>query len=177
MKYHPGGYGSKSSVRNLSSFNKARKSWKGQKGSFVAYSSWSLLRPLHFLLCRQSQVSLTRKSTAKRWGFFCKFHSIVEYIVEFELWRTDLEIKTAVKQLHPIQIEEVIAHLVREEKRLRAENLELKSLLNKAVKLCKISFNWMIKSGSLRALTVVVYLFCSLAAEKFQTQRLPSIVV
>ena len=41
----------------------------------------------------------------------------------------DLKIKEAVKKLHPIQVEEVIAYIAREMNRLRIENAEMRRLL------------------------------------------------
>lgn len=55
--------------------------------------------------------------------------------------QSDLEIKAAIKQLNHIQTEEVILHLIRVAKQLRAENLELKRLLKKAVIYDSAMFN------------------------------------
>ena len=45
----------------------------------------------------------------------------------------DLKIKEAVKELHPIQVEEVISHLACELNRLKGENEQMKKMLSQAI--------------------------------------------
>jgi len=45
----------------------------------------------------------------------------------------DLKIKAAAKKLHPIQVEEIIAHLAREMNRLRIENAKKRRLLSTVI--------------------------------------------
>ncbi len=45
----------------------------------------------------------------------------------------DLKIKEAVKELHPIQVEEVVTHLASEVNRLKVENEQMKRLLSQSI--------------------------------------------
>ncbi len=44
-----------------------------------------------------------------------------------------LKIKEAVRQLHPIQVEEVVTHLACEMNRLKVENEQMKRLLSQSI--------------------------------------------
>ncbi len=45
----------------------------------------------------------------------------------------ELKIKEAVKELHPIQVEEVVTHLACEMNRLKAENEKMKRILSQSI--------------------------------------------
>ncbi len=45
----------------------------------------------------------------------------------------DLKIKEAVKELHPIQVEEVVTHLASEMNRLKSENEKMKRILSQSI--------------------------------------------
>ncbi len=44
-----------------------------------------------------------------------------------------LKIKKAVRELHPIQVEEVVTHLASEVNRLKAENEQMKRMLSQVI--------------------------------------------
>ena len=53
----------------------------------------------------------------------------------------DLKIKKAVKELHPIQVEEVVTHLACEINRLKAENEQMKRILSQAILIGRSDLN------------------------------------
>ncbi len=52
-----------------------------------------------------------------------------------------LKIKEAVKELHPIQVEEVVTHLACEINRLKAENEQMKRILSQAILIGRSDLN------------------------------------
>ncbi len=52
-----------------------------------------------------------------------------------------LKIKEAVRQLHPIQVEEVVTHLACEMNRLKVENEQMKRILSQSILIGRVSLN------------------------------------
>ena len=53
----------------------------------------------------------------------------------------DLKIKEAVRELHPIQVEEVVTHLASEMNRLKSENEKMKRILSQSILIGRVNLN------------------------------------